>query len=293
MSAACSAHASHHARSSRRMWAALGVAVFVMTLELVGGLVSGSLALLADAGHMFTDALGLLLSLAAMSLAQRPPRGRHTWGYRRLEPLAALFNGLTLVGIALWVGSEALSRLHTTPEIDVKTMMQVSAGGLVANVAGLVLLSRTQGNVNVRSAFLHIAADTLSALGVLVSAAIMGLTGWVRADAVVSCFIAVIILATSLRLMKEVLVILMEAAPSPDQVRALEVGLKGVPGVAAVDELRVWSLTSQCTAVSAKLRLADQAADSVAVTDAATIVARALGAEHITVQAQRATVAPN
>ncbi len=287
MSARPPATPPDNARSRRRMWAAMGVATFVMVIELVGGLASGSLALLADAGHMFTDVLGLLLSLAAMTFAQRPPSGRHTWGYRRLEPLAALVNGVTLMGIALWVGFTALVRLPTTPQIDVETMMQVSVGGLVANVTGLVLLSHPRGNVNVRSAFLHVAADALGALGVLASAAIIGLTGWVRADAVVSCLIAALIFATSLRLIREVLTILMEAAPSAAQLGALEAALQQVAGVAAVEGLRVWSLTSNCTAVSAQLRLAAGVTDPLAVTDAGAAVARQLGAHHVTLQACR------
>jgi cobalt-zinc-cadmium efflux system protein len=251
----------HRPKTKGRLFATLSVTVAIMIAELVGGWLSGSLALLADAGHMLTDALALLIAFVAVALSTLPPDDRRTYGYRRLEILAALINGVALVVISGSIAIEALERWQSPREIDAKVMSIVAGIGLAANLVGLWLLGGHTSNLNVRGAFLHIVGDTLSSVGVLVAAGVIALTGWTRLDAIVSMGIAVVIVITSFSLLREVIEVLLEAAPRGIDTDLVRQAICAVDGVDGVFDLHIWSITSGMPALSAHVVVSDPEAD--------------------------------
>lgn len=246
----------------RRLAATLAVTITIMVAELAGGVISGSLALLADAGHMLTDAFALLVALVALLLASRPADDRRTYGYRRLEILAALINGVALVVVAGSILFEAAERWMAPHEIDARMMSVVAAVGLVANLFGLGLLGGHRGNLNVRAAFLHVLTDTLSSFGVLVGAVVIALTGWTRIDALISIAIAIAIAVGSFALLREVIEVLLEAAPRGINTEKVRRTIGDVSGVDGVHDLHIWSITSGMPALSAHVTVKDPAFDA-------------------------------
>ena len=235
----------------RKMGWILGITAVFMVVEVVGGLLSNSLALLADAGHMFTDVGALGLSLVAMRLAQRPPNPRNTYGYVRLEILAALVNGAALLLIALVILKEAWDRFRTPPEVDGPLLLAVAFTGLVVNVTGAALLHRHAGeNLNVRGAYLHILGDLLGSVGAITAGLLVVTMGWMMADPMISVVIASLILFGAWRLVREAADVLLEAAPRGLDVEALVVELRGIPGLEELHDIHVWTLTSGFVAMS-------------------------------------------
>ena len=251
---------SHGAGAGRR---ALAI-VFVLTtaylvVEVVGGLLTGSLALLADAGHMASDAASLGVALFAVWLADRPATPQRSFGYKRAEILAALFNGVTLVVISVWIFVEAISRLQDPPEILGGWMMAVAVLGLVVNAAGVLILSRSGGeSLNVQGAMRHVLADVFGSLGAIVAAGVIVLTGWRYADPLISVLIGVIVLGSSWKLLRDSTNILLEA--TPQGIDAEEVGKKMVAavGVEEVHDLHVWTITSGFPALAAHVLVGRQ-----------------------------------
>ena len=220
--------------------------------EVVGGLLTGSLALLADAAHMLSDAFSVALALFAAWLAERPPRASRTFGLQRAEVLAALFNGLTLVAISVWIFIEAYGRLEDPPEVLGGPLLAIAVAGLLVNVAAAWLLHRGSGqSLNVSAALRHVVADLLGSLGVIVAAAIILLTGWRYADPVVSVLIGLLVLGSAWPVLRDSLRVLLEAAPrgiDPDEVG---LAMAQVDGVVEVHDLHVWTVTSGFLALSA------------------------------------------
>jgi cobalt-zinc-cadmium efflux system protein len=254
-------HDHHPSQTKGRLFATLAVTLCIMIAEVVGGLWSGSLALLADAGHMLTDVLALLIAFVAVALGGMPADDRRTYGYRRLEVLAALINGVALVVVSGSIVLEAIERWSTPREIDTTIMIVVAAIGLVANLVGLGLLGGHRANLNVRGAFLHILGDTLSSVGVLVAAGLIALTGWARLDAIVSLGIAIVIVVTSLSLLREVIEVLLEAAPRGIDTDAVRRSICATHGVRGVFDLHIWSITSGIPALSAHIVVHDTNVD--------------------------------
>ncbi len=221
-------------------------------VEIVGGLLTGSLALLADAGHMLSDNLSLGLALFAAWLAQRPATPNKSFGYRRAEILAALANGVTLVVVSIWVFVEAYSRLREPTEVLGGPMLIVAALGLLVNVAGGTILYRS-GNesLNVQGAMRHVFADALGSVGAMAAAAVIILTGWRYADPLISFAIGILILASSWKLLRDSTNILLEA--TPPNLNATEVGQKmaSADGIIEVHDLHIWTITSGFPALSA------------------------------------------
>ena len=251
----------HLPTTARRFLATLGVTAIIMIAEVVGGLWSGSLALLADAGHMLTDLLALLVAFAAAALAALPADDRRTYGYRRLEILAALVNGVALVVVSGSIVVEALHRWVAPRPIDTQVMSAVAALGLAANLVGLWLLGGHRNNLNVRGAFLHMLGDAFSSVGVLAAAGVVALTGWGRADAVVSLLIGAVIVVTSFSLLREVVEVLLEATPRGIDTEKVRRCICAVDGVDGVFDLHIWSITSEMPALSAHVVVTDPAAD--------------------------------
>jgi cobalt-zinc-cadmium efflux system protein len=222
-----------------------------MVAEVVGGVLSNSLALLADAGHMFTDVGALALSLVAMRLAQRPPSPTKTYGYVRLEILAALVNGAALLFIALLILKEAWDRFGTPPEVEGSLMLTVAVLGLGVNVIGALLLHGHAGeSLNVRGAYLHILGDLLGSVGAITAGVLVVTLGWMLADPIVSVVIAALILLGAWRLVKEATDILLEAAPEGVDVEELVEELREIAGLEELHDIHVWTLTSGFVAMS-------------------------------------------
>ena len=245
---------------------ALRIALFLTTaflaVEVVGGLLSGSVALLADAGHMATDVAALALALFALRVASRGPTESKTYGYRRTEILAALANGLVLVGVSVAVAVDAIERLFAPPPVRTELMLGVAVAGLFANLASAFVLHRSHGHshsLNVRGAFLHVVGDALGSLGAIVAALAMMFFGWGMADPIAALAITALILVSAWRLVRESVDVLMESAPEHVDMQALVVGIRAVPGVLDVHDLHVWTLTSGYHAISAHVEVEDDA----------------------------------
>jgi cobalt-zinc-cadmium efflux system protein len=235
----------------RKMRWVLGLTAGFMVVEVVGGLVSNSLALLADAGHMLTDVGALALSLVAMRLAQRPPSPSKTYGYVRLEILAALVNGAALLLISVLILKEAWERFRTPPEVAGPLMLTVAAVGLAVNVTGAVLLRGHAGeSLNVRGAYLHILGDLLGSVGAITAGILIVTLGWMMADPIISVVIATLILFGAWRLMREATDVLLEAAPKGLDVEELVEELRKIPGLEELHDVHVWTLTSGFVAMS-------------------------------------------
>jgi cobalt-zinc-cadmium efflux system protein len=232
--------------------AVLALTVLLTIVEAAGGLWTGSLALLADAGHMLADDVSLALALVALWIARKPPTPERSFGYRRAEILAALANGVTLVAIAIWVFVEAVRRLSDPPDVLGGWMLAVASVGLAGNaVAVIVLARRGTGNLNLRAALRHVLADLLGSAGAIAAALVVLLTGWLEADPVVGMLIAVLILASSWTILRDSVTILLEATPRELDAREVGTALSTAPGVVEVHDLHIWTITSGFPALSA------------------------------------------
>ena len=235
-----------------RLLLVLVITAGFMGVEAVGGVLANSLALLADAGHMLTDVAALALSLWAIRLARRPANTGKTYGYVRLEILAALVNGAALLGMSGFIAWEAWRRIQDPVVVDGPLLVVVALGGLIVNVVAAKLLhAHAAGSLNARGAYLHVLGDLLGSIGALAAGGIVWVTGWTPADAVVSVLIAALILISAARLVREATDVLMEAAPSHVNVAQLLEDLRDVPELHNVHDLHVWTLTSGFVALSA------------------------------------------
>jgi cobalt-zinc-cadmium efflux system protein len=248
-------------RHRGRLWAAFALLAGFMVIEAVAALRTGSLALLSDAGHMFTDVLGIGMALAAIYAASRAAHdSQRTFGLYRLEVLAALGNAVLLFGVAVYVLVEALRRFGDPPEVPAGPMLVVAVAGLVANLVAFGLLrSGARESLNVRGAYLEVLGDLLGSVGVIVAAAVIGLTGWPYADPIVAVAVGLFILPRTWRLARAAVRILVQAAPEHLDVTAVRSRLAEVPGVCDVHDLHVWTLTSGMDVASAHLTLDESA----------------------------------
>lgn len=241
-------------RNARRIAVTLGFVSAYMVAEVIGGLLSNSLALLADAGHMLSDAGALILALVAMRIARRPPTATHTFGYQRAEILAALTNGAALIAIAGYIGYHALARLSSPPDVRGPLMLAVAAGGLMINLAGLYILHGGKSDsLNVHAAWLHVVADTLGSVGAIVSGLLVTLVGWNWADPIASLLIVALVVYSAWALLKQTTSVLMQAVPRGLDLTSVEQVLTGVDGVVASHDLHVWSVTNDRAVMSAHL----------------------------------------
>ncbi len=247
-------HAHDHTRleSRRALGIALALTAAYTVVEVVGGLLTGSLALLADAVHMLSDNVALALALVALWLASRPSSPERTYGYKRAEVLAALANGVLLVALAIWIFVESVLRLHDPGDVLGGWMLVIAIVGIAVNLgAGIALARSRHDSINVEAAFRHVFADLLGSVGVAVAAIVILATGWVQADALVSILIGVLVLASAWGIVRDSTSILLEAAPRALDAEALGRRLAGAPGVVEVHDLHVWTITSGFPALSA------------------------------------------
>ncbi len=295
-------HDHHHGhsageRGSRKPLAiALVITLIFMVAEIIGGVMTRSLALLADAGHMATDAAALALALGAAWLARRPPTPSRSFGLYRAEVLAALVNAGTLVAISLYIFKEAFSRLGDPPTVSTGPMLGIAILGLLANAASAWVLMRGGGhvhNLNTRAAFLHVVGDMLGSVGAIAAAVIMMLTGWYIVDPILSAGIGGLILWSSWRLMRESVDVLLESAPSRIDVPALEAAMASVRGVSDIHDLHVWTLTSGVVALSSHVEIRD-GEEWHDVLDALGVLLREeFGINHVTLQPEQEHASPH
>ena len=245
-------------RHRRRLIAVLGINAGVLVLQVIGGLASGSLALLADAGHMLTDSTGLVIALVATSLAARAATSSRTFGLQRVEILAALTNGLLLVGIAVWVLIRAVDRWSQPEHVDSGLMLAVAVVGAVANTIGLLILRGGKDeSLNLRGAYLEVLGDLMGSVAVVVAALVIMLTGWTRADSIASLAIVVLILPRAWSLLRDVVDVLLEATPKGVDLATVREHIREVPGVVDVHDLHAWTITSGVPVLSAHVVVDD------------------------------------
>ena len=260
-----------------------------MFAEVIGGLLTGSLALLADAAHMLSDNIALGLALFAFWLAAKPPTPNKSFGYKRAEILAALFNGVTIVAVSIWIFYEAYDRFQDPPEVLGGWMMVVAVIGLVVNLAGTLILTRSAGeNLNMQGALRHVMADLLGSIGVIAAAFVILVTGWSYADPLISVLIGALVLFSSWKLLRDSVSILLES--SPPGIDAEEVGKKmaGMQGVEEIHDLHVWMVTSGFPALSAHVLVGREDDCHARRRDLEEMLAHEYGIEHTTLQVDHA-----
>ena len=285
-------HEHEHERlgpDQRALAGALTLLVAFMGVEAVAGVLAGSLALLADAGHMLADAASVGLALFAVWLSRRPPTPKRSFGYRRAEILAALANGVALVAVAIWIFIEAGRRLADPPDVAGGWILAVGSAGLAINlVAAALLYRRREASLNVRAAFRHVLADLAGSFGVIAAAIVILTTGWDSADPLIGLAIGLLVLASSWRVLKESIEILLEATPTGVDAEAVGRSMIAVESVVEVHDLHIWTITSGFPALSAHV-LVDPEADCHAVRRTLeAMLQERFGLEHTTLQVDHA-----
>jgi cobalt-zinc-cadmium efflux system protein len=277
-------HRPARSGSRRALGWALAVTGGFAVVEAVGGFLSGSLALLADAGHMVTDAASLALSLFCAWIATRPADADKTYGWYRVEILAALVNGTALLGVTGWIVVEAIQRLRVPEPVRPEVMLPVALAGLLANLVGVALLHGAKGeSLNVRGAYLHVLSDVLGSVAAVSAGVIIWLTGWTAADPVISLGLSLLLLTSASRLVLRSVDVLLEAAPRHVKVRELEAALAEVPAVQGVHDLHVWTVSDGMVAMSAHATVPELERHADALEEI-TRRARTFGIQHVTVQ---------
>lgn len=267
----------------------LGLTAIYLIAEVVGGLMTGSLALLADAGHMLTDVAGLGLALMAIKFAERPATPERTYGYYRVEILAALTNAVVLIGISLYILFEAWERFRNPPEVESGPMLFVASIGLVINIVGIVILRKgSKESLNMKGAYFEVLADMLTSVGVIVAGVIMLTTGWYYADPLISVGIGLFILPRTWVLLREAVGILLEGTPSDVNLTAIREGVGRLPGVSEMHDLHVWTLTSGVNAMSAHVVVLDSAVHAEVLTAVHDVLTKQFPIAHVTVQIEKA-----
>jgi cobalt-zinc-cadmium efflux system protein len=281
----CNHH--HHGddgRSTRALSWALALTVFILVVEGIGGWVSNSLALLADAGHVLTDAGALGLSLFVAWLACQPGSTAKTYGYLRWEILAALINGATLLGISIWIVVEALGRLRHPEAVSGSTMLVAAVLGLVVNGAAVGLLHGvSDGSLNVRGAYLHVLGDLLASAGTVVAAVVIRYTGWLYADPISSLLTTILIVLGAWRLVRESVDVLLEAAPAHIALETVRNRLEAIDGVESTHDLHVWTVTSGMVAMSVHAIVRDSGNHQDVLEQAHDLLLE-MGIQHSTIQ---------
>jgi cobalt-zinc-cadmium efflux system protein len=280
--------------AEKRLTLSLGVTAVLFLAEVIGGIVSNSLALLSDAGHIFTDAFAISLSIIAARIGRRPSDHRATYGYQRIGLLAAVINGLSLLLIASFIFIESYKRFVSAFRVDVAVMLSIAGFGLFGNILMAFIIGRKHDDLNIRSAWLHIMGDTLSSIGVIISGLIISLTGWVYADPVASALIGIIILSGGVRVVKDALAIFLEMAPRGFHVEEIVEDLCKMPEVLGVHDVHIWSVIHKRIAFTAHVRIHDQKlSEAEHIREKIRETLRQKGISHIILQLECAECASN
>lgn len=279
---------AHPGAPLRALLLALAITGTVFLAELVGGLLTGSMALVADAMHMLSDAAGLIIAVVAVLVGKRAVTAAATYGYRRVEVLAALVNAVTVMVISVWIVVEAVRRMRAPVAVEAGPMMLIALIGLVANAASALLLRRQRGaSINVEGAFLHVLVDLLGSVAVLVAGAVVALTGWNGADVLASLLIAALVVPRAWQLMSQSGRVLLEQVPRGVDLDRVRTELLGLPGVVRVHDLHVWSLDGTGVLCTAHLVVGESARTQPTLREAHRAL-RECGVGHSTIQIERA-----
>lgn len=286
--------AVHRFEDRRALALALTITTAFLVIEAIGGIFTNSLALLADAGHMLSDAGALGLSLFAVWMSARPPTPQKTFGYYRAEILAAFVNAITLILVTLYVFWEAYRRISAVPEVQSAPMLAIASAGLLANVASAAILSRCSvRSLNIRAALLHVLGDALGSLAAITAGLIMLFTGRFLADPILSIFIGLLIATGAWRVLTEAVHILLEGAPGHLDVAAMETVMKQVPGVSDVHDLHVWAVTSDFIALSAHVVASNGQDPHSLLRDLQQALRNRFGVQHVTIQVENEALEEN
>jgi cobalt-zinc-cadmium efflux system protein len=266
---------------------ALALTGTFLVAEVIGGILTGSLALISDAAHMLTDTIGLAVALAAMKIAERPADTRRTFGYQRFEILAAAFNAIILFAVAGYILYEGYKRLVEPPQVQSVGMLAVALLGLAVNLIAMRLLDAgKQTSLNVKGAYLEVWSDMLGSLGVIAAAILIWLTGWVWVDALVAIGIGLWVLPRTWGLLKETVNVLLEGVPDGVDLEAVASALKTLPGVRDVHDLHIWALSSDSPSLSAHLVLAEGNDSDPVRRAAADVLDQRFHITHVTLQTE-------
>ena len=289
-----SAHSAQHdaqsgpaapaATTSRALAVGLALTGGFAVVEAIGGWLAGSLALISDAGHMVTDAASFVVALVASALARRPPTQRASYGYARAEVLAAFVNALAMLALIVWITVEAVRRLLAPMPVVGTAVMVVAALGIAINLVVAWMLAHAGGGINARGALLHVVGDLLGSIAALVAGAVVYWTGWMPIDPILSLVVVVLILRSTLALLRQSTGVLLERVPSHLSYDSIGRSLAALPGVTGVHDLHIWHLSAERVALSAHITLADGAAWPRTLATAQRLLAREHGIDHVTLQ---------
>jgi cobalt-zinc-cadmium efflux system protein len=271
--------------SEKRLSLSLGVTVVILLAEVAGGILSNSLALLSDAGHVLTDAFALGLSVIASRIGRRPSDYRATYGYQRVGLLAAVINGLSLLAIAAFIFYESYKRFMAPPQIDTPVMLSIAVFGLAGNILMAFIIGREHEDLNIKSAWLHVLGDTLSSVGVIASGIVIYLTGWVYADPFASVIIGLVILSGGARVVKEASLIFLEMTPAGFHAEEIAKEICAMPEVMGIHDVHIWSVAHQRVAFSAHIWVHDQKLSEIeGIRKKIEALLTGMGAGHIILQ---------
>lgn len=287
-------HGHHHGAGANKK--ALLISLMIITtfliVEVIGGFLTNSLALLSDAGHMLSDSSALFLSLLAMYFAAKKPSPQKTYGFYRFEILAALINGVTLVLISLYIFWEAVQRLVAPPEVASLSMMGIAFIGLLANIAAALVLMQGdyKNNLNLRSAFLHVLGDMLGSVGAIAAGFVMWQFGWYVADPIISIVVGILVLLSAWRVTKESVNVLMEGTPSNVDIGSVSATLASIPGVKSVHDLHVWTVTSGFDSLTCHLHVEEEVSSYPILHEALHLLEKRFGITHATIQIENDSI---
>ena len=278
------AHSHPQDRHRPRFLLPLALTAAYAAVEFAGGLWSGSLALLGDAGHMVSDAVALGVAAIAASLARRPPGRGHSYGWQRAEVIGALLNSVLMLAIVVMLVVEAVTRLLSPREVAADAIIAIALVGMAVNGICIVLLGRGEPDLGARAALLHVVADLASSFAVVLSGVVIYFTGWFPIDSILSLVIAALILVSTQRVLRDALHVLMEGVPPAIELAAIGQALATIPGVAKVHDLHVWSIAPGSVALSAHLEIADLQRWPGILTEASAMLQARYGIGHVTLQ---------
>ncbi len=283
-------HSESRRSSTTALLAALACTLVIAAAQFLGGIWANSLALQGDAGHMLSDAAALAVSLGAAWLATRPLTARRSFGFRRAEVLAALFNATLLLGISAWVALRAIPRLGQDVEIAAGPVLVIAIVGLAVNLMALHFLGGHRHSLNVRGAFLHVLGDTLGSAGVIASAVVIQFTGWTPVDALASLGIALLLIGSAVRLLRDSVSVLMLLTPSHLDSKAVTRRLEAVPGVLGIHDLHIWTVSSGFVTLSCHAEVDSKFASDAILRDATDALREDFGIRHVTIQLESSRI---
>ncbi|WLR42762.1 cation diffusion facilitator family transporter [Bacillus carboniphilus] len=280
-------HHSHHNANKRALFLSFILISTYMVIEVIGGLLTNSLALLSDAGHMLSDAGALGLSLVALKMGERKNSSTKTYGYKRFEIIAAFINGLTLILIAVYISFEAIQRFITPQEVSGK-MLFIASIGLIVNIAAAFILMRGDNdNLNIKSAFLHVLSDLLGSVGAIIAGLFIIFFGWYTADPIASIIVSVLVLISGVRVTKDSFHILMEGKPKQYNDQEVKQQLRIIDGVIDIHDLHIWSISSSFPVLTCHLVINQEKDSSQILKEATALIKEQFHIDHVTIQIER------